>query len=312
MAKIKIKRTQSKVSFGGRQDQAGDGSAGQGYDESPDNGHDDLPPDTGRRERAAPKKSSPIGIILAIFGWLGLIGQGVAIVMIMVKTDDMILQIRQERDQRLLQIPRDMEAAQTEYDLKQSDLETAIKELSTRKEELSGRKDTLTSQKLKLSAEVSDLVANEESLATELHAKLDEVRAAEKVLFDAQKVVLAKRAEKQRLYKEYKNRFAELTEELRAVLRTKQTNALQVFIQKYHHTPWGPAATYFLGELLYKELRENSAKPVYDLVIRRYPDCPYAEMAKKRLIQIEARKDFEAPEFPTMLPYKTLSILKLD
>lgn len=120
----------------------------------------------------------------------------------------------------------------------------------------------------------------------------------------------AMRQERERLMTEYIDKYRTMKGQYEDRVAKADPEVIRGFFSTHQNTPFGPAALFFAAEKIYEKRKSVDAERLYNDLLRKYPDCGYAEHAKSRLARIKEHVPYEKLEGVGLIPYKALSIVQ--
>lgn len=261
---------------------------------------------------APPNNSATIWLIIGVIGWI----LAAVCLGIMLRNNS----LHQQRMKKLqATLPARIKAIQAQAEVQKQEVHTqqstVVEQLNTANAEQSKLLPEVQKLTKKLLAKQQNQAALEKTIAEldqQIKAARDKANAAGRLLSAGKAELAKKEALKSKLMRRYRRRYQVMRDDLRERLKKGSAPQLRIFYYSRRHTPFAPCAGFYAAELYYKLRKSADALKIYQDIVERFGDSPYAGPAQERIAQIQARKAYadEEVDDPGFQPYKALSFVR--
>ncbi len=257
-------------------------------------------PSTGspRRSGTARGSAGSGGIVLGTVGWILASAFLVLVILSSRKQQTERRRIQADLVAKTAEIQASVETRQEQISQRKQMLEKQINGEIEKQEKALAEMETLKRELAELDPDVAELERSHSKLNKGVAALQEDVAITGEGLQDLRDRLRKLEGRRDALKEEYRRRFQTMKQDFDTRKKRSEPEALRQFYGSHGHTVFAPAAGFFAAEKLYVKKRSKEALRLYNDVLRKYPDSPYAEECKGRIERIRARQPYVASDPP--------------
>lgn len=255
------------------------------------------------------RRSTPGGVIIAVSGWLAFVVLLVLLILFINGNEKALRAIEAGKQAALNGLQQEAKQRSEEIQKRRNGISEATNKLIDQQNklnpEIAGFEQSLTD----VQKQIPPLEEQLGKLKANAAAVKEEVQLTGEGKGELGTKLSQKRAEKERLIKEYATRYKAMKQLYEEKAANPEPDIIRGFYATHQNTPFGPAALFAAAEKTYAKKKSADAERLYGEVVRKYPDSAYAQHAQARLQQIKERQSYEKLDVG-FLPYKALSFVQ--
>ncbi|MFW5894049.1 MAG: hypothetical protein ACOCUY_02835 [Verrucomicrobiota bacterium] len=262
--------------------------------------------------RPAKKKSSPIGIVVGLVGWLICVGLIAFMVIIRLDTQKKLEKLDVEHKKDMDALKQSTSVRQEKIKERSDNLIAAIEKQQRKRRDLEAKIDAAEKIPPKLEEKREEL----KTQVAQLDRKVANLREEAGLTGESRSEVLARlrqaQTQRNQLKQEYIQKYYRMLDDYQKAIRKNSAEQSRGFFNSHRETPFAPAAAYDAAEKYRMDGKAEEALRLYKEIVDDYPDSYYSHKARARISMVENREpdwDQVAPAVLQLKPYKALDII---
>ncbi|MCK5802708.1 MAG: hypothetical protein KAI66_07745 [Lentisphaeria bacterium] len=253
-------------------------------------------PGRGRTARSAvaPRtQTSVAGLVIAVFGWLVVLGV-LAALLLGVKTDkENMAKVGKRKPAGLVKIQEDVDLRREEISNEQKLRTKAINVLVKERETLTAKLRGVDLTVKDLDPEATALSRTHKKLVHRVTALRDDTTLTGEGAAELKAKLDELLKQRDKLKARFEHRKTRMQAGFEKAKERSEPGIIRQWYGTHHHTVFAPAAGFFAAEKAYAKRQSKDALRIYKDVLRRYPDSSYTDACRNRMNQIAARIPYQ-------------------